>query len=110
MSAGDDKLNPADRQEAISDLDEFLRGTKKNGSVIEGYSNLQFPEVKEDAETALSKATHRTRTETFFKLSLYRSLRYSVASGVYCHTAGHLQARRRLYEGQRLAYPLGLDT
>lgn len=108
MSNGADKYQPDDRATAIDEVMDVIQGTTDTTSVYDAYSSLSLPELKSEIESML-QGDLTQRTELHFKLALYRSLRYAVASSKHCLVLGAVNNVRELYEGIRLMYPSEKD-
>lgn len=68
-------------------------------------SSMALPALKEKAD-ALPDSDPGFRPHHIHDAALYRSARYSVVGGVFCHVAGLRGHYRNLYEAYRLASSL----
>ena len=106
MIKGNELRKPKERQEAAAKVEALMDAFTIEEGLIETLdTSIDFPALKEKA-LAFKKATFDTRPQASFDAGLYRSARYAVASGVFCHTAGYRGHFRALYEGARLMHPL----
>lgn len=99
---GHDTLNPDKREEAIVALKDYLRGGGKRESIMEQQGDMECTKLKGELEGMLHTTKAGTQTALHFKLALYRSLRYSVASSCYIRSLSYANELRQFYEGQRL--------
>lgn len=84
---------------------EDYRFTVRNSAIETADSSLEFPTAKAKA-AAFPQSIQGDRPSASYDAGLYRSLRYAVVGGVYCHTHAISSGYRSLYEAFRLWYPL----
>ncbi len=104
-----DKIKPDERQEGIDRVRDYLKGGAEYGSIIEQQSNLEFSDLKQEAEAMLASPSPAKRPELHFKLALYRSLKYSVAGSKHCLIHGAVGGIHELAQGQRLMHQHKFD-
>lgn len=108
MSNGADKYSPDDRIAAFVKVQDVTQGREDVVSVYDQFPTLELSPLREEI---MQKAAENlsVRTELQFKMALYRSLRYAVASSQHCLRLGKKGNLRELYEGARLLYPSEKD-
>jgi len=84
---------------------ENYRFTVRNSAIETADTTLAFEKAKA-AAAAFPESPISERPQAAYDAGLYRSLRYAVVSGVYCHQHAIDSQYRSLYEAFRLWYPL----
>ena len=98
---------PSERVSEARLIDEAMQSFAVTEGDIEGLdSNLEFPDLKEKADEFATKGTFGNRPIGTHAAALYRSARYAVVGGVFCHTLAMRGKHRALYEGSRLLHPI----
>lgn len=110
MIKGHSSWSEQDRQAGMQEVLGKSKAFGVSNSLAEtAGSTVGYPELREAAAAAVEGVTHANRPRKIFDIALYRSLRYSMAGGVFCHTAGYRSHFRALYDGLRLTRTLKED-
>ena len=99
-------IEPTARKAGASRIEEAFQSFSVLPGIEELGSTALFPELRQKAEQAVSRATFENRCVAVFHLAVFRSARYAMANGAACHIAGMRGSRQALLAGARLLHPL----